>query len=207
MRVLRRLGLEICVLGLALVIVGFFGVWVDHKTAALAVTGPELAEFAKFFPQVQGGTVRVIRGLFLTPVITVAVAAGLVVSRFAKRPVVRLVGTGLSALLALVALPPYEYTFAPDYRLHLVLVACGVVLTFLTLLTHRLPWRVWGLLLALAALIGAVFPLWQFVLLRPLIVALYGQAFGLGWGLVILALGSVLLGAKGILAAIRADDR
>jgi hypothetical protein len=194
-------------LGLVLVIVGFFGVWVDHRTAALAVTGPELAEFAKFFPQVQGGTVPVIRGLFLTPVVAVAVVLGLVVSRFATRPAVRLVGTGLSALLALVALPPYEYTFSPDYRLHLVLVGCGVWLTFLTPLTHRLGWRAWGLLLALAALVGVAFPLWQFALLRPLIVALYGQTFGLGWGLVLFVVGSVLLAAEGILAAIRTDDR
>ena len=36
-----------------LAIVGYLGPWVPHKTAALTVTGLELAEFAKFFPQVQ----------------------------------------------------------------------------------------------------------------------------------------------------------
>lgn len=202
----RKLASVTLVVGLGLVIVGYFGPWVPHKSAALIVTGPELAEFAKFFPQVQGGTVPVTRGLFLTPVIASAILSGLVVSRFAQRPVVRLVGAALFALLALVALPPYEYTLAPEYRLHLALVAGGVGLTLLTLLAHRLSWRAWGALVALAALAGAAFPLWQFALLRPLIVALYGQTVNLGWGLVVFVVGSALLGAEGVLVAVSAGE-
>ena len=56
-------------LGLVLILVGYFGPWVPHRTAALAVTGLELAEFAKFFPQVQGGVVSITRELFYLPLV------------------------------------------------------------------------------------------------------------------------------------------
>ena len=87
--------LGIWFLGFALVVVGYFGPWIPHETAALTVTGFELAEFAKFFPQVQGGVVPVTRGLFLTPIAAVAILLGLVVSRLAARPAVRFVGDRL----------------------------------------------------------------------------------------------------------------
>lgn len=179
--------------GLVLAVVGFFGPWVPHKTAALTVTGPELAEFAKFFPQVQGGVVDVIRGLFLTPVTAAAILMGLAASQLAVRPIVRFAATGLAALLALVALPPYGFYLAPEYRVHLILAIGGVMLVLLTLLARRLPRRVWGFLVALLALVGAIPALWQFVLLRPLIVALYGNGFGLGWGLATCMAGFALL--------------
>ena len=60
-------------LSLVLATAGYFGPWVPHETAALTVTGFELAEFAKFFPQVQGGVVPVIRALFLTPLVAAAI--------------------------------------------------------------------------------------------------------------------------------------
>lgn len=197
----RKLASVTLVLGLGLAIVGYFGSWVPHKTAALIVTGPELAELAKFFPQVQGGAVPVIRGLFLTPVIVAAILLSLVVSQLAVRPITRFTVAGFASLLALTALPPYEYFFAPEYRVHLVLVSCGEGLVLLTLLAHRLPRRAWGILVALLALVGVVPALWQFALLRPLIVALRGGPFGLGWGLVVCVVGFILLVAGGTLTA------
>ncbi|HEY68130.1 MAG TPA: hypothetical protein G4N97_07665, partial [Thermoflexia bacterium] len=73
----RDSGFAIRLFGLVLVIAGYFGPWVGHKTAALTVTGPELSEFAKLFPQVQGGVVPVIRALFLTPLVAAAILLGL----------------------------------------------------------------------------------------------------------------------------------
>ena len=193
--------LGIWFLGFALVVVGYFGPWIPHDTAALTVTGFELAEFAKFFPQVQGGVVPVTRGLFLTPIAAVAILLGLVVSRLAARPAVRFVGAGLAVLLALVALPPYGFYLAAEYRGHLILAGGGAALVLLTLLSHRLSRRAWGIMLAATALAGIAPALYQFALLHPLVAALYGTPLGLGWGLVVCAAGFALLLLSGILAA------
>ena len=62
--------------------------------------------------------------------------------------------------------------------------------------------RVVGILVMVLALAGAIPALWQFALLRPLVVALYGQSLGLAWGLFACAAGFVLLTLSGLLAAI-----
>lgn len=196
-----RLGIGL--LGIALVIVGYFGPWIPHETSALTVTGFELAEFAKFFPQVQGGVVPVVRSLFLTPITAAAILLGLAVSRMTARPAIRLGGIGLAVLLALVALPPYGFYLAAEYRGHLILAVGGAALILLTLLSFRLSRRAWGILLAATALAGILPALHQFTLLRPLVAALYGAPLGLGWGLVACLAGFALLLLSGILAAVR----
>ena len=205
-------------LGLILVIVGYFGPWVPHKTAALTVTGWELAEFAKFFPQVQGGTVSIARELFYLPFVTVCLLLALLAGRSATRPARWIVPLLLAALLV-AALLPYSIvdaarqalatrvpvTLDPQYTGQLVLVVAGVALTLLTPLAWRLPRRIQSILIALLALAGAILPLWQFALLHPLVVALYAVPIGLGWGLIGCAAGFVLLLLSGVLAA--ASDR
>jgi hypothetical protein len=46
----------VLILDLALAILGYFGPWVDHKTAALVLTGQDMGEFVKFLPEVRTGT-------------------------------------------------------------------------------------------------------------------------------------------------------
>ena len=193
-------------LGLALVVVGYFGPWVPHETAALTVTGLELAEFAKFFPQVQGGGVPIIRVLFYLPLVIAFVLLSLVASRSAIR-LVRLAVPLFVAALLLAALFPYpivnavRQALAARSSLHVdsqyvgqvVLVVAGVVCVLLIPLARRLPRRLQGILVTLLALGGAVPALWQFALLRPLVVALYGKPFGLGWGLIACTAGFALL--------------
>ena len=188
-------------LGLILAIAGYFEPWVPHGTSALVVTGFELVEFVKFFPQVQGGAVPVIREMFLAPLLAAAILTGLMGYKWPIRPRGQAALVGLSALLALFALPPYEYLFAPPYRLQLVLAICAVVLVLLTPATRYLPRRVFGGLFALIALAGIGLALWQFALLHPLVVDLYGQSLGVGWGMVTCTMGFVLLLMRGMLAA------
>jgi len=192
----RDSGFAIRLFGLVLVIAGYFGPWVGHKTAALTVTGPELSEFAKLFPQVQGGVVPVIRALFLTPLVAAAILLGLLANQLINRQISKSTNRQISkstnqqiskstnrlprtllmlvaALFALAALPPYQYLLAPEYRGHLVLAAGGLLLVLLTL--------------------------WQFVLLHPLVVALYDEPLGLGWGLVVCVVGFALVLISGFL--------
>jgi hypothetical protein len=189
----RSTALWLDLFGLLLALVGYFGPWVPHRTAALTVTGYELAEFAKFFPQVQEHLVPVTSSLLLTPVIAGGALVGLLVHGNARRVIVRLVATGLSILLVLAAMPPYEYLQAPEYRGHLILAAVGLLFVFLSSLAGRLSRLVRPLLAAVLALMGASCALWQFRLLHPLIVRLYGQPVGLGWGLVTCVAGFALL--------------
>jgi hypothetical protein len=49
------------------------------------------------------------------------------------------------------------------------------------------------MLFLLLALTGTVFALWQAVLLRPLVVGLYGAPVWPGWGFVVCTIGLLLL--------------
>ena len=228
---------EQLLLGLALVLVGHFGPWVAHKTAALTVTGFELAEFAKFFPQVQGGTVPMRRELFYLPFVTALVLLALAdcSNPMAGRSAARrarsrnsflsqsvIVPLCAAALLLIALLPysivdaarqalttPVSFVLDPQYTGQLVLVIVGVVLTLLAPLARRLPRRAWGVLVALLALAGAVPPLYQFARFRPLVVALYDSPRppGLGWGLIVCVGGFVLLLACGVLYAVRGEGQ
>jgi hypothetical protein len=218
MRSIRKSGGIVRVLGLILVIVGYFGPWVPHKTAALTVTGWELAEFAKFFPQVQGGMVSIARELFYLPLVTVCMLLALLAGRSTARPARWIVSLLFAALLVAVLLP-YSVVDAarqalatraplvvdPQYAGQLVLVVAGLALTLLIPLAGRLPQRLQDVLIALLALAGAIPPLWQFALLHLLVVALYAVPIGLGWGLIGCAAGFVLLLLSGLLGAASPD--
>lgn len=185
-------------LGLVLIIVGYFGPWVPHKTVALTVTGYELSEFAKFFPQVQSGAVPIVRALFLTPLVAAAISIGLLGNRPDGRTWNRLLAIGLAGLLLLFVLPPLNYVLAPTYRPQLALLVIGGPLILLTLLTSRLSPRLRGGLSALLTLAGAVPALWQFALLRPLVAELYDTSLGLGWGVLVCLAGFVLILLSGV---------
>lgn len=185
-------------IGSVLVVIGFFGPWVAHKTAALTVTGYELSEFAKFFPQVRGGTVPVRRALFVTPLLAAFVSLALVIQRSGRGRFLRIAGAVLAALLGLVALPPLQALLEPGYRLQLALVAGGVLLTLTTPLARQLSEQVRGILVLLLALVGAVPALWQAVSLRPLVTELYSGPVWPGWGLIVCAIGFLTLTIAGL---------
>lgn len=51
--------------GILLLLTGYFGPWIDHEVAGLVVTGLDLGEYVKFLPEVRsgrsaaaGGTIR-----------------------------------------------------------------------------------------------------------------------------------------------------
>ncbi len=198
----RRLRL----LGLVLVFVGYFGPWFPHKTAALSVTGFELAEFAKFFPQVQGGVVAIYRSLFYIPLVVAFILLGIFASQSTMR-VVWLIVPLLAVAVLLAAILPYPViegvrhalstrsplTLDPQYMGHLVLLLVGSVLSLSTPLARQLPRRVRDVLILLLAFAGGALAGWQYALLCPLTDALYGVHLGVGWGLVTCMVGFGLL--------------
>ena len=175
-------------LGLALALVGYFGPWVPHESAALTVTGFELAHLTRL----QGSPASLTPALFLTPLVAAAILLGLLANQPTNKPTNKPL-TLAAALLALAVLPPYQFILDAQYRDQLALTAGGLLLVLLTPLARRLPRRAWTVLVALVALAGAIPALWQFALLRPLVVALYNRPLGLGWGLVTCTAGFALL--------------
>ncbi len=197
-------------MGLALVLGGYFGPWVAHRTAALTVTGFELAEFAKFFPEVQSGAVVVHRPLFYLPLIAAAILLTLCAARGCSRLVGWLVAFPVVAVLVAMLLP-YSIvdggrqwlatrippTLDPTYRGQFWLMLTGTALVLLTPLASRWSGRGHGAFVGLLVLVGIVPPVWQFVRLRPLIAALYDRPVGAGWGLLVCAVGFGLLALWG----------
>ncbi len=53
-----------------LVLVGYFGPWINHRAAVLVVTGLDLGEYVKFLPVVQQGQVSLWREGFYLPLVT-----------------------------------------------------------------------------------------------------------------------------------------
>lgn len=215
---MKRVAGWLPVFSLILIVAGYFGPWVPHKTAALTVTGLELAEFAKFFPQVQGGTVFLVRAFFYLPLVVAAVLLAALAGRSEVR-LGRLALPLMVAVLLFLALLPFSIVDAlrqahstgsalildPQYVGQLALGVAGVALVLLAPLADRLPRGFQTLLFAVLALAGAVPPLWQFVVLRPLVVALYGKPFGLGWGLIVCTAGFVLLSLSGLVTIASSD--
>jgi hypothetical protein len=197
---------RLCLLGLVLVFIGYFGPWFPHKTAALSVTGFELAEFAKFFPQVQGGVVAIHRSLFYVPLVVALILLGILASQSTVR-VIRFVVPLLAIVVLLATVLPYPVvdsvrhalstrsplTLDPQYAGHLVLLLIGSALSLLTPLARQLPRRVRDVLILLLALAGGALAGWQYAVLRPLVNALYGVRLGVGWGLVACMVGFGLL--------------
>ncbi len=184
--------------GSILMLVGFFGPWVAHQTAALTVTGYELSEFAKFFPQVQSGTVPMRRALFITPLLASIISLGLVIHRSTRGRLLRLVATALIALIGLTALPPLQAILEPQYRLQLGLTLGAIVLFLAAPLARQLSERIRGLMVLLLASGGIAPALWQANLLRPLTAELYRSPIWPGWGLIVCAAGFLLLLIAGL---------
>ncbi len=212
--VIRYLLPVIQIAGLLLALIGYLGAWIAHETVALTVTGLELAEFAKFFPQVQGGVVPITRALFYAPFIAILVLMVFFVSRSVGRFGRWIASLGAAALV-LVTLLPYSviesarhalatgsgFVVDPSYTKQLALLIVGVILTLLAPLARRFSPQLQSILLLILALVGIIPATWQFVVLRPLVITLYDSSLGWGWGLIVclLGFGSLLLsGVPGI---------
>jgi hypothetical protein len=205
---LQSLYWGLLLLGLVLALVGYFGPWVYHRTAALTVTGFELSWFSKFFPQVGSGVVSIQRERFFVPVVTAAILWGLWINRLAELPIFhRVLLTGPAALLLLLVLPPYDFFLTPEYRPQLLLAVGGMALIPLTLLGRVLPGRAWGGLFALLSLTGGSLALTQFLRLRPLVVSLHGSPVGLGWGAITCVAGFAALAALGFCVGFTIPER
>jgi hypothetical protein len=180
-------------LGLGLVVVGYFGPWIPHKTAALTVTGSELSWFAKPFAQVT-------RALFVLPLIAAGVILSLTAQRLVTRSLARIAAVVLGLLVILASMPVYDSILTPEYRGQLMMMIIGGGLVVLTFFTPWLPHRIWGISIVLLALGGILPALWQFAAFHSRVDTLYDDVLGVGWGFVVCVIGFILLLTRGALA-------
>ncbi len=186
-------------LGIALVLVGYWGPWVNHKAAALVLSGLDMAEFVKFLPEVRAGTEFVIRELFYLPPLAAALCLALIGSnRLWHYPLwARAIMVTIAIVLAIIVLPPYPFVLqalgSDEFRRQFLMgTGCLAVIAGL-LFYRRLSRAVVASLLIVVSLAGAIPPLWQFLSIRSALDRVYGQPIHIGWGLWLMAVGFLVV--------------
>ena len=216
------------ILGLALAIVGYLGPWVDHKTAALVLTGQDMGEFVKFLPEVRAGTAPMIREFFYLP--PFAAALGLILLAASKRLAYPLVVRAVMLLavlgLAWAMLPPVwtpQLLITAEFRKQTVAIAFCLLLLIIHPVLRYLPPRrcpepvacpehsrregltavalrhAQDTAMMVLALLGAGPPLWQFFSIREAVNRAYGWPVQVGWGLWVTALGFFIVIAGAVI--------
>jgi hypothetical protein len=164
-------------------LIGHMTAWAQHKTAALSLTGHELGEFTNFTP----GAGVFANEWFYLPVWASGLALALAAAR-ARRPGAWLGLLALAAFCAQFGLPRFERWANPEFRLQLaVTAACMIVIAGLGIglrPTKRAYAGAVGLAMAALPLLTVV-PVAGFLVIRPVIEALYRDAVapGFGWWL------------------------
>ncbi len=191
-------------LGIALVLVGYWGPWVNHKTAALVLSGLDMAEFVKFLPGVRAGTEFVIRELFYLPPLAAALCLALIgSSRLWRYPLwARAIMVIVAIVLAIVVLPPYPFILqalsSDEFGRQFSMAAGCLAVIAASLLYRRLPRAVVAGLLIIVSFAGAIPPLWQFFSIRSALDRVYGQPIHIGWGLWLTVAGFLVVAGAGV---------
>jgi hypothetical protein len=190
-------------IGIALALIGYWGPWVNHKTAALVLSGLDMAEFVKFLPGVQAGTEFMIRELFYLPPLAAALCLALMgSSRLWRYPLwARAIMAIIAIVLAIIVLPPYpsilQALSSDEFRRQFLMTAGCLAATGGTLLYRRLPRAIAAGLLIVISLVGATAPAWQFLSIRSALDSVYGQPIHIGWGLWLMVAGFLIVAGVG----------
>ncbi|MDW8069505.1 MAG: hypothetical protein RML46_11385 [Anaerolineae bacterium] len=192
----------VLLIGALLGLMGAVISWIPHRAAALRLNPLDLFVIVRLLPPVRDGVVRVAREVFLLPLLTPALVLALVPTFCAQpRGLLRYGSALFGAALSLTMLPPYPSVFTawqdPQYRWQFFLTVGFGGLALLSLGSGRLPARVRGGLIAVLALVGWALPFLSFLRVRPLFSALYGAPVGMGPGIFLSLLGTVLTVATG----------
>ncbi len=182
---------------------GYYGPWVAHPTAGLTLSGADMAEFVKFLPPVQDGSLSLVRQLFYLPpvvvVVTIAFFAWSWELRYVRpvRWLFLVSAVPVSALLLPPAWSPSSL-LTPEFRLQTAALAGCWLLLALAWFMGRLPVWVGGGVSALLAATAAALATWQFELAKPAIDAVYRRPPAVGWGFFVTVAGLAILVAAGV---------
>jgi hypothetical protein len=173
----------------------YWAPWVDHRAAALVLSGQDLGEFVKFIPEIRRGQMSFPRQLFYLPPLACALSLALLAANrhvpwphWLRPRGVRALWLLLALLLLPGLLPPAwghpRELFDGEFRLQGIALLLGGAAVLAHGLFRRIPLPVLALILVLLALAGLVPAQWAFWSLRPRIWDAYGTpTVHLGWGL------------------------
>jgi hypothetical protein len=190
-------------LGVALVVIGVWGAWVPHRTAALVLSGWDLVEYVKFLPGITA-----VREVFYVPVWCAGLAFAVLAVQSRASLLSRVVLIALALGLVLAILPPYPHVFdgyrSAEFRWRFALGVSGGLLIIILLAASNLlelsrtkEERTTGACLMLLAVVGAVPAVWGYFSVHGTIEAVYGAPLSWGWGMVVFLTGWFLVGAMG----------
>ncbi len=195
-------------LGIVIGMIGYWAPWVNHRSVALILTGPDMGEFVKFLPAVRAGTEVMIRPLFYLPPFGAAVALIFLAANkdLNYASLLRTIMLLSVIPLSLALLPP---VFTPglllsaEFRVQFAALILCLVLLVGQNLFRPLPLKVLAALLSLLALVVVVLPGWQFLSVRQALDKVYGQPVTLGWGLWVTGLGFLIVLTAGVATWLR----
>jgi hypothetical protein len=194
---LKRQSNLLLLVGFTAVFIAYFLVWLPGPAAGLQFIGVEIGEWIKFLGVGMG------RNWFYLPPITLGLMLALVTLSWPPRRWQNWVMRGLAAAVSLLSFPAIEalqYEAVSEWRLRLLLIGGVLLAAALTALADRragpswLPW----LLLAILGIVGAVFPFWFYLQVRPLVSQAVGLPVGIGPGVWLNGLGHLLVTAVAI---------
>lgn len=191
-------------IGFTSILLGYFLVWLPNKAAGLSFIGLEMGEWTKFLPNVQQGQYFASRTLFYLPPITLGLMLVAWTIGWPNDAWKTWMMRGLAVFISLLALPPYEslrYDASNQWLPRLLLVLFVAISALLCSQANRLSGRLtkmieWSVFVILGFL-GAVLPLWTYLVLRPEITAIFDQGVGIGPGLWLNTLGHLTVAGVG----------
>jgi hypothetical protein len=181
----RRRSFLIIVAAAGIGVAGYYGPWVAHRAAGLAVIGLDLAEFVKFLPRVASGEIAIRREIFYLPLLAGSATASLMASRRCLPAWLRWFLALAAAPLALAMLPPAwtpGLLRLPEFRLQVLAIGLCLALIPGIAVTRYLPDWIVLALIALLALLAAIGPVWAFLQVRADISYVYHRPPAVGWG-------------------------
>ncbi|MCB9420612.1 MAG: hypothetical protein H6667_12465 [Ardenticatenaceae bacterium] len=192
----RKQSQSLLLVGLTAVFTAYFLIWLPGSAVGLQFIGVEIGEWIKFLGVGMG------RNWFYVPPVTLGLMLSLVTLTWPPRRWQNWVMRGLGIVVSLLSFPAIEairFEAASEWRLRLLLIG-GVVLTAVLagLAERSLPdWLPW-LLLVVLGIVGAVFPFWFYLQIRPLVSQAVGLPVGIGPGVWLNGAGHLLVTAVAI---------
>ena len=186
---------------------GFLGLWIAHPTAALTLSGVDMAEFVKFLPGALDGSLTLVRQVFYLPPFAIIASLALLLHSDSLRyhRLLRALGLLLAVPLSLQLLPPAwspSSLLTAEFRAQTAaLVICWLLLAGSWLL-KRLPTWLPSTVSAALCLVALLLTTWQFLLAKAAIDEVYGTIPAGGWGLWLCLAGLAIVTAASVYLAL-----
>lgn len=191
----RTHSLNLLLLALTAVFIGYLTVWLPGPAAGLSFLGFELGEWVKFMG------VGPVRNLFYLPPITLALMLVALTLPWPNGRWSTWAMRALAVLISLLAFPaleditgPFTQEYLPRVQwIGLVVGAVGVTAVLSQIMPGDIRTGLCWLLLVVLGVAGAVQPMRLYLLIQPTISQLFGVPVGFGWGIILNGAGHLLI--------------